>query len=336
MNILILGANGFIGSNLITHILAKTDWYVTGLDLHNHKLTPHLQHPRLNFKQGDIRQNHDFIEAKISRADMVLPLAAIASPAAYVNDPLSVFELDFECNLAIVRACVAHKKRIIFPSSSEVYGMQTEPCNEDTSNLITGPTHKERWIYASSKQLMDRVIYAYGAHHQLPYTLFRPFNWFGPNLDNAWQDAKSNRVIATFLNSLLHHRDLTLVDGGAQKRCFLYIEDAIDALMRIIENKGGIADNRIFNIGHPGNEASIGELASHMLDIMGEFPGYESIREKVNLITTPGGDYYGAGYQDMDARIPDIAAAKTLGWNPTTSLTDGLRKTIAYTLSQKI
>lgn len=332
MNLLILGAGGFIGSNLIAHILKSRDWHIHAMDINTHKLTPHLQNPRLHFKQADIRTHLAWIEERIQACDIVLPLAAIASPAAYVSDPLGVFELDFECNLNIVRLCARHGTRLLFPSSSEVYGMQTTPCNEETSNLITGPIHKERWIYASSKQLMDRVIYAYGAHHHLPYTLFRPFNWFGPGLDNVWEDAKSNRVIASFLHNLLHRRDLALVDGGIQKRCFLYIDDAIDALLRIIEAP---AQNTIFNIGHPGNEASIAELAQQMIAILSEHPGYETLPRDIALTTTPGGSYYGTGYQDIDARIPDIThITQKLHWQPTTSLEQGLRHTITHYLNE--
>lgn len=332
MNLLILGANGFIGSNLITRILATTDWHVHAMDLQASKLEPHLAHARLHFHQGDIREQLGWIEEKIAGCDVVLPLVAIASPAAYVQNPLAVFELDFESNLTIVRLCAKHKTRLIFPSSSEVYGMQAgEPCVEDSSNCITGPIHKERWIYSSSKQLLDRVIYAYGTHHALPYTIFRPFNWYGPGLDNVWENIPSNRVIASFLNSMLHRRSITLINGGAQKRCFCYIDDAIDALLRIIENANAAADQQIFNIGHPGAETSIKNLAALMLAELGTHADYQNIANDISLTTATGNVYYGTGYQDMNTRIPDISKAEhKLGWKPTTGLEEGLRKTIAY------
>jgi len=331
-NILILGANGFIGSNLCAYILKNRDWTIQAMDLASDKLSGCLGNPRFQFTTGDIRQHKDWIEAQVKIADAVLPLVAIANPATYVNNPLSVFELDFEANLEIVRMCVKHNIRLIFPSTSEVYGMSKDsPYNEETSTLVTGPINKERWIYSCSKQMMDRVIYAYGAHHGLSYTLFRPFNWFGPGLDNVWVGGKSNRVVTKFLSNILHKQDIVLIDGGAQKRCFLYIDDAIEALTRIIENADGCADQRIFNIGHAGNEASIAELAEMMLDIMAEFKGYEHIRSEVKITKVGGQEYYGPGYQDIDTRVPDIAnATKYLSWTPTTELRDAVRKTIAY------
>lgn len=331
-HILILGANGFIGSHLSANILKNTDWVIHAMDLSTDKLGECLGNPRFHFTTGDIRRHRDWIDARVKECDVVLPLVAIANPATYVNDPLSVFELDFEANLEIVRLCVKHNKRLIFPSTSEVYGMSPDtPYNEETSTLVTGPIEKERWIYSCSKQMMDRVIYAYGKHHGLSYTLFRPFNWFGPGLDNVWADNKSNRVVTKFLSNILHKKDIVLIGGGAQKRCFLYIDDAINALMRIIENKNDAAAQHIFNIGDPSSEASIAELAEMMLDIMAEFKGYEDVRKQVKITVAKGEDYYGSGYQDVDTRIPDIGSAiNRLNWKPSTNLRDAIRKTIAY------
>lgn len=332
MKLLIIGANGFIGSNLCTHILKSSDWEIFAMDLSDNRLAACRENPRFQFKQGDFRQHKVWVANHVRDCDLVLPLAAIANPATYINNPLAVFELDFEANLDIVRLCVKFNKRIVFPSTSEVYGMSRDgPFDEDTSTLVTGPITMERWIYSSSKQLMDRVIYAYGKHCNLPFSLFRPFNWFGPGLDNVWAHNKSNRVITKFLSNLFYRQDIVLIDGGAQKRCFLYIDDAIDALMRILENKEGCASNRIFNIGHPGNEASIAELADMMLGLMAEFPGYEHIRDQVKITRKSGEAYYGAGYQDVDTRVPSIAHARAqLGWEPATGLRDALRKTIAH------
>lgn len=332
MQLLILGANGFIGSNLIGRILADTEWQVHALDLGSDKISRLLGHKRLHFRQGDMRQEHGWIEDTLKGCDAMLPLAAIANPLMYVSDPLRVFELDFEANLAMVRLCVANHKRLLFPSTSEVYGMSADmPYDEDVSRMVTGPIAKERWIYSSSKQLLDRVIYAYGKRDNLPFTLFRPFNWFGPGLDNVMNPSKYNRVIPHFLSCLLRRQPISLVDGGHQQRCFLYIDDGVDALMRMIENKDGCADGEIFNIGDPGNESSIRELALLMQKLVAELPGYENIARQAAITPVSGDEYYGAGYQDIDRRVPSIGhAQRKLGWRPATSLEEGLRKTISH------
>ncbi|MDE3059640.1 MAG: bifunctional UDP-4-keto-pentose/UDP-xylose synthase [Pseudomonadota bacterium] len=339
MKLLILGANGFIGSHLSEYILRhRPDWHITAMDLSDRHLSECLGHKQFHFTRGDITKHKDWIEAQVKVCDVVLPLVAIANPATYVKNPLAVFELDFEANLEIVRLCVRHKKRIVFPSTSEVYGISPDiPYDEESSMLATGPIAKERWIYSCSKQMLDRVIYAYGSHHGLDFTLFRPFNWFGPRLDNVWEEGKASRVVSQFLSNIVHKRDIVLVGGGGQKRCFLYVDDAIEALVRIIDNKDGCARGRIFNIGDPENEASIKELAEMMLEIVDASPGYKGIRAQINITAAKGEEHYGQGYQDVQRRVPKIGnAAKWLDWKPKTSLRNGIEKTIAYYLAQAL
>ena len=121
--VLILGINGFIGHHLSRRILDTTDWDVYGMDMQTDRIAELLPEKRFHFFEGDITINKEWIEYHIKKCDTVLPLVAIATPATYVREPLRVFELDFEANLPIVRACVRHRKRIVFPSTSEVYGM---------------------------------------------------------------------------------------------------------------------------------------------------------------------------------------------------------------------
>lgn len=336
MNILILGANGFIGSHLCEAILAQTDWQITAIDLSQDKLLDLLSHPRFHFEPGDIIQKDQWIETQIQQCDVVLPLVAIATPALYVQDPLRVFELDFEVNLEIVRKCVRYQKRIIFPSTSEVYGMCPDALfDEEQSFLVTGPIHKERWVYSTSKQLMDRLIYAYGKHHQLSYTLFRPFNWYGPRLDNVLNPKPGgSRVLTQFIGNILRGEDIHLVNGGEQKRCFTFISDGIEALLKIIENKNHCAQNKIFNIGNPTQNISIRSLAEILIEfIKVYFPKYSEKVSKVQLKNAEAKSYYGDGYQDVDLRVPAIFRAQNdLAWEPKIDINGGLRQTLDFYL----
>ncbi|MBW1992697.1 MAG: bifunctional UDP-4-keto-pentose/UDP-xylose synthase [Deltaproteobacteria bacterium] len=331
MKILILGVNGFIGNALIKRILATRDWEVYGMDLQSNKIAECLGHPRFHFLEGDIAINKEWIEYHIKKCDVVLPLVAIATPMAYVKKPLAVFELDFEENLRVVRQCVQYGTRIVFPSSSEVYGMCTdEEFSEDGSPLVLGPIHKQRWIYACSKQLLDRVIWAYGASGKLQFTLFRPFNWIGPRLDDL-DAAKegSSRVVTQFIVNLIQREPIRLVDGGFQKRCFTYVEDGIDCLMTIIENPRGVADGQIFNIGNPANEASIRELAYLLRDLFRSHPEHRQDEACSEIIETSAEEYYGQGYQDILTRKPSIdKARRLLGWEPRTDLKTSLEYTL--------
>lgn len=336
LKVLILGVNGFIGNSLTEAIMKDTDWDVYGMDMTSDKLEASLDNPRFHFVEGDITINKEWVAYHIKKCDVVLPLVAIANPALYVKEPLKVFELDFEANLEIVRQCVAYKKRILFPSTSEVYGMsQEEEFNEESTNFVLGPIHKQRWIYSCSKQMLDRVIYAYGDREGLDYTLFRPFNWLGPKLDRLDDTKEGNsRVVTQFISNILYHGEINLVDGGQQRRCFTYIDDGINALMKIIENKDGCASRRIFNIGNPHNDFSIIELAQMIVEQVKAYPDYRERAEKVVIKSVDSGSYYGQGYQDLGYRVPSIKnAQKHLGWSPTVTLQEALKKTLDYHLS---
>lgn len=334
-NVLILGINGFIGNQLTKKILANTDWEIYGMDIATNKLGASLGNPRLHFTEGDITINKEWVAYHIKKCDVILPLVAIATPGVYVTDPLRVFELDFEANLPIVRQCVQWKKHLVFPSTSEVYGMSTEAeFDEETTVLMQGPINKERWIYSCSKQLMDRVIYGYGKHQGLKFTLFRPFNWVGPTQDDIHNLPQGGvRLITQLISNIFYGRDFQLVDGGEQKRCFTYIEDAIDALIKIIENKDGCVEGKIINIGNPKNSASVRKIAETILGLAKNYPKYQAQVEKIKIVSTLSDNYYGSGYQDVPNRVPSIKRAQEiLGWQPSTDLVTILEKTMDFYL----
>lgn len=337
LKVFILGINGFIGSSLLEQALAtKNDWTFVGLDLTDNKITAFLDNPRLQFKQGDINQEQPWIEQQIQNCDVVLPLVAIATPVTYVQNPLAIFELDFEANLRIIRLCVKHKKRVVFPSTSEVYGMCTdEAFDEQSSNFVLGPINKPRWIYSCSKQMLDRVIHAYGLRDELVYTLFRPFNWMGAKLDDPHNPKPgSSRVVSQFIGNILRGEPIQLVDGGQQRRSFIDIEDGVDALIKIIANEKNCADQRIFNIGNPQNDISIRELAELLIAEIQVYPEYAAAAKKTPLQTIVADTYYGRGYQDVARRVPSIKnAQKYLAWQPRTDIKTSLKKILDYHLA---
>jgi len=328
MKILILGVNGFIGHHLSRRILDNTDWEVYGMDMQSDRVREFENQARFHFFEGDITINHEWVEYHIKKCDLILPLVAIATPATSVSDPLAVFELDFEANLPIIRACVRYRKRVLFPSTSEVYGMsQDREFHPYESNLVLGPLTKPRWIYSCSKQLMDRVICAYGQQQDLRYTLFRPFNWIGPGLDSIHTPKEgSSRVVTQFLGHIARGEQIRLVDGGQQRRSFTDISDGIGALMRIIENRDGCADANIYNIGNPDNDLSVRELAELMLEIAADFTEYRPGAQRVELVEVPSETYYGKGYQDIQTRVPYIGNTREeLDWKPQVAVKDALR-----------
>lgn len=336
MKLLITGVNGFIGYYLLQAILRDTDWEVQGFDLKDDNLAEFKAEPRFSLKLGDVFKEDAWLEAQVKECDVVVPLAGIAKPAYYITHPLWTFELDFEQNLKMIRWCGAYGKRVIFPSTSEVYGMsldgESTEMIEDESLLVMGPVSKTRWIYSCSKQMMDRVIFAYGQEKNMPFTLFRPFNWIGPKLD-TFQDAEQRkaRSITQFIYDALYRGEISLVGGGENYRSFTWVGDGIEGLIAVIANEGGRADGQIFNIGNPQNRYSIRELAQMIVEEMKTYPVFKEKADAVRFHDVTAADYYGKNYDDMKDRVPSVRKMEErLGWKPKTTLREAIRKTLDW------
>jgi len=324
MNLLILGSDGFIGYHLVDSILKDdrfANWNIRGVDFNKARTDMLPKDKRFTFYQSDIIKDREFIDGLISSADIIMPLVAIATPKLYVEQPLKVFSLDFEENLRVIK--LAHKlnKRIIFPSTSEVYGKSTAPFDEETSDLVYGPIKYSRWIYACSKQLLDRVIFAMDQDSSFDFTLFRPFNWLGPYLDSLESTSEgSSRLITQLIGDAMYRNEVTLVDGGHQKRCFTDVRDGVGALKEILLHKDA-SNKKIFNIGNPWNNLSVRDVAVLLIDRMKE----RGIIEKAEIKVKSSGDFYGSGYQDVTSRVPSInAIGNALGWTPQYSFPESL------------
>jgi UDP-4-amino-4-deoxy-L-arabinose formyltransferase/UDP-glucuronic acid dehydrogenase (UDP-4-keto-hexauronic acid decarboxylating) len=186
--------------------------------------------------------------------------------------------------------------------------------------------------------LLDRVIWAYGQKEGLKFTLFRPFNWIGPKLDSLTSARiGSSRAITQLILNLVEGTPIQLIDGGNQKRCFTDVSDGVECLYRIIENKNGVCDGKIINIGNPDNEISIKGLAELLLakfeqhPLRPEFPPFAGFR------LVESSSYYGSGYQDVQHRKPSIRnAKKLLGWTPTVNLEKSVEQTLDFFLPESI
>lgn len=346
LRILNLGAGGFIGSHLTRRLLAAGH-AVVGVDTHKDKLQDALGRRGFRFVAKDIRSRRFDLEGLVRGSDLVIDLIAHANPGLYVRQPLEVFRLNFTENLRIAELCVRHGKRLIQFSSCEVYGKTPvaslrgklpNPGNpayatfaEDQSDFILGPVARHRWIYACAKQLLERVLHAYGLAGRLNYTIIRPFNFIGPKIDYLPAEADGvPRVFSFFMEALLTGQPMKLVDGGHHQRCYCYIDDAVEACCRIAANPRGVCDRQIFNLGAPRNETTIQGLAELMREIYGRKflkPG----RTLPPIVAVSAEEFYGAGYEDCDRRIPDVSKARDLlGWEPRTGLREALEKTMAY------
>lgn len=343
MKILLLGAGGFIGANLVERLVADGKHQLTALDIDNEKLADSLGHKHLEYLDHDIRQESGALEQLVQKNDLIVDLVALANPSVYVTNPIDVFDLNFTENLKIAELCVKHQKRIVQFSTCEVYGKTVAsvlgkdpaempfPFNEDESPMIMGPIKNHRWIYACAKQLLERVLHAYGIERGLNYTIIRPFNFIGPRIDYLPSEKAGNpRVFSHFMNALLYGTPMKLVDGGRNYRAYTYIDDAVDCIVRIIDNPGGVCDRQIFNIGTPENEVTIKQLAEKMREVFDEEfrqPG-DPLPE---IVSVSSEEFYGKGYEDCDRRIPDVTKARTLlGWSSEHDVRSVLYHTMEY------
>lgn len=341
--LLILGAGGFIGANLTERVLADGIYDVTAIDLSAEKLGDLPDREGYTYRQLDIRDRSDALENLVRDHDLVVDLVAVANPSLYITQPVEVFELNFTENLRIVEHCLKHGKRIVQFSTCEVYGKTAAsvlgrdsggmpfPFNEDESPLIMGPVRNHRWIYACAKQLLERVLHAYGLERGLNYTIIRPFNFIGPRIDYLPSERDGNpRVFSHFMNGLLYGTPMRLVDGGLAYRAYTYIDDAVEGIVRILDNPGGVCDRQIFNLGTPENETTIKGLAELMMTIFDEefrLPG----DPHPEIVSVPGEEFYGSGYEDCDRRIPDVTKARTLlGWTSQHDLRSVVTQTMRY------
>ena len=349
MKLLILGAGGFIGVNLTERLVADGEHDVVAVDINAQKMTHLLmnQSPKLRYIHLDI-SNDDEMQDLVEQADVVVDLVAFANPSLYVEDPLSVYDLNFTQNMKVVEQCRRFKKRLIQFSTCEVYGMTAAKAAEqfgltsaehqcafieDETPLIMGPVKNHRWIYACAKQLLERVLFALGKTEDFKFTIIRPFNFIGPRIDYLPSEEAGNpRVFSHFIDALLYGtKPIKLVDGGEAYRAYTYIDDAVDCIVRIIEDKQNNCNGHIFNIGQPENELQIKDMAVKMCDIFDQKFRTEFDPPRPQIISVSGEEFYGKGYEDCDRRIPNVDKAKNLvGWSAKHDIDTVIFKTMEY------
>lgn len=337
MKITLFGASGFIGSNLAIRLSESGAHDVTLCDIDDAKLRLRFENTPFSYEKVDISKDTNRLDELVAASDLVFDLAAFVHPAMFMSKPLDVVKLNFFDCLNVIQACVRHKKRLIHFSTSEVYGKtggSDEPFKESETDLILGPIQNQRWIYSCAKQLLDRMIYAYGVEHGLNYTLVRPFNFVGPLMDKyskVWDRKDNPRVFANFMSALVYDRPLQLVDGGKSRRCFTYIDDAISALEAIVAHPDEMK-RQIVNVGNPKNEATIANLAKTMADLYVQH--FDSSASPM-IQSVASGTFYGKGYEDCDRRMPDISKLRAIGWEPQFGLEDTLIQSMDYFFRNK-
>ncbi len=321
--ICVLGGGGFLGSRLVERLLDETDFHLEVIDTSFDRLT--VSSPRLVCTQADIAEK-GVIESVVDRHEVIVSTTAMCNPSLYNTRPVEVIHANFTHLLPLVDLCTRRHRRLVHFSTCEVYGNPPSegpgpgaPMREEETQLVLGPVSHERWSYASAKQLLERYIWACGVHHDLAFSIIRPFNVIGPRMDfiPGVDGEGIPRVLACFINALLRGEPLQLVEGGTHRRSFISVDDFTEAIIQVLKRPEPCR-GQIINIGHPGNELAISELADRMVAAYREVSG-ESREIETRSVTAE--DFYGPGYGDSEQRVPDIEKARRLlDWEPVTSL----------------
>lgn len=315
MKILVTGGAGFVGSHIVKRLIELNHAVITLDDLSTGKrafLNEVINHPKHTFVNGSVL-NRELLESLINQCDLIFHLAAVLGVKNTVENPLKVIEGNIDGTRNVLELAYPRKIKVIFSSTSEVYGKNDQLPFSEYSNRVLGPTTTHRWCYATAKALDEHLCFAY-SHIGLPVTVVRYFNAYGPRATAS----QYGGVIPKFITAALKREPLTVYGDGKQTRCFTYIDDMVTGTLSCIDHK---YNNEVFNIGKD-QVISINELA-------------EKIKFLSNstspIIHIPYKTAYGEGYEDTPNRIPDITKSnKLLGFYPAIDIDEGLRKTLAW------
>jgi UDP-glucose 4-epimerase len=313
VRVLITGGAGFLGSHLAEAWLDRGD-EVTALDPAADLKVRHLRaNPRFRLIRESVLKR-DILEGLVAWADLVYHLAAVVGVEHYVGDPYQVLTVNINGTQEVLTAAFRHQKKVVFSSTSEIYGRSTTVPFDEDGDRVLGSTRIDRWCYATSKAAGEHLCFAF-ARMGLPVVVLRYFNVYGPRLDQM----DRGRVVTIFMGQLLRGEPLTVIGDGAQTRTFTYVDDAVRATVAAGVAPG--AEGQAINVGSE-EEVEIRDLAARMIRIGGS---------SSRLLFVPKEAVYDHGYEDIPRRVPAVRRMhELLSVRAEVTLDDGLRQTIEW------
>jgi UDP-glucose 4-epimerase len=331
--ILITGGAGFIGSHLAKALLERGH-DVTVIDSLSTGRFENIQPLLEQYGPGNGRPSFSFVidtltnaivlDRLASECDVIFHLAAAVGVKLIVEHPVHTIETNVMGTEAVLKAAVRYRAKVFIASTSEVYGKGNRiPFHED-DDVILGPTLRSRWSYAASKMLDEFLALAYYREKGLPVVIFRLFNTVGPR-----QRGRYGMVIPRFVRQALQGEPLTVYGDGQQSRCFLHVNDAVEALIGLAQSPNTIG--QVFNVGST-EEISVLELARKVLRATADSSAVDEDR----ITFVPYEQAFVAGFEDMQRRVPSIMKIREhIGWEPKYTLDETLRDIIASSLREK-
>ena len=314
MRTLVTGGAGYIGSHLVDRLVHLNHEVTVIDDLSTGNLT-NLQavHSDIRFVEATIL-DADIVDTLVADADVVFHLAAAVGVGHIIEQPLRSLVINTKGAENVIAACVKHDRKLLFASTSEIYGKTAKmPMSEDDDRVL-GSTTVARWGYSTAKAIDEHLALAH-AQHGLRMSIVRYFNSYGPRLDPRGYGS----VVANLLRQAIDNEPLTVHGDGSQTRCFTYVDDTVEGTLRAALDLRG--EGKIFNVGND-HETSIIDLATTIIAMTGSSSAVQHVSYEQR---------FGKGFEDTKRRIPDVQRARAvLDFNAGVSLQDGLQRTLAW------
>ena len=316
MRYLITGGAGFIGSHLAEKLLERGD-AVTVLDnfsTGSHENLRQIEkHESFRLVYGSVTDK-DLVTECVKEVDRVFHLASAVGVKLIIEKPIETIETIVEGASTVFGACARYRLPVLLTSTSEVYGKSNAlPFCEDSDSIIGPPTYR-RWAYASAKALDEFLALAYWHQIKLPVVLVRLFNTVGPR-----QTGQYGMVVPRLIQQALSGQALTVYGDGNQSRCFCHVDDAVRALVELLDHSE--SPGQLFNVGST-ESITIRSLAEKII---------EETQSKSVIQFVPYEEAYGQGFEDMRHRAPSIdKISQLIGFAPKHDLSSIIRGIVSY------
>jgi UDP-glucose 4-epimerase len=315
MKFLITGGAGFVGSHLADKLIGEGHSVVVIDDLStgSYSNVAHLEGNERFQLIIDTVLNERLMETLIKDVDRVFHMASAVGVRLIMEQPVKTIETIFHGTDVVLKFCSRYRKRVLIPSTSEVYGKGVSVPFKEEDDLLTGSTDKHRWAYACAKTLDEFLALAHWKETKLQVVVVRLFNTVGPR-----QTGQYGMVVPNFIKSALNNEPINVYGDGNQARCFGHVLDVIEGLTKAIESPACFG--QVINFGND-EEISIIDLAKRVIEKTGstseiKFRTYDEV--------------YGEGFEDMQRRVPSLEKAKRLvGYEPTRNLNDIITDVVA-------
>jgi len=308
MKVLITGGAGFVGSHLADKLIGQGHdiTVIDDLSTGRYSNVEHLEgHERFRLIIDTVL-NDQLMEDLIRETDRVFHMASAVGVRLIMEQPVKTIETIFHGTDVVLKFCSRYRKRVLIPSTSEVYGKGASVPFREDDDLLTGATDKHRWAYACAKTLDEFLALAHWKETRLAVVVVRLFNTVGPR-----QTGQYGMVVPRFVHSAIKNEPITVYGDGKQQRCFGHVLDVVEGLSKLLESPQCFG--QVINLGN-NEEISILGLAERAIEITGS---------KSEIRYIPYEEAYGDGFEDMARRVPGLEKAKKLiGYEPTRSLTD--------------